>query len=215
MAGALASVAAQTWPLERLEAIVVDNGSTDGTAAAARAFAARDPRLAVQVLAEPAPGVSRAKNRGVAAARGEWLLFLDADSRMAPDLAERIVQRGRDGYLAGSIRIIADSDDRLDRAFFGLMEFGKDLFTLHAQMLYCARALFLRVGGFGEELRLAEDRDFLLRLQRAGASLCRLTESWIATSPRRLRRLPFRLSMVTTLVRWGLANWGIGRRWRY
>jgi glycosyltransferase involved in cell wall biosynthesis len=212
---ALASVAAQTWPVERLEAIVVDNGSMDATAEVVRAFAVEHPTLAVQLLAEPAPGVSRAKNRGAARARGAWLLFLDADSRMAPDLAERIVCRGRDGYPAGSIRIIADSRDLLDRAFFGLMEFGKNLFKLHAQMLYCARDLFIRAGGFGEGLRLAEDREFLIRIQREGASLCRLTESWIATSPRRLRRLPFRLSMATTLIRWGLANWGIGRRWPY
>jgi hypothetical protein len=95
------------------------------------------------------------------------------------------------------------------------MEFGKDLFKLHAQMLYCARDLFERVGGFGVDLQLAEDREFLIRLQRENISLCQLRESWIATSPRRLRRLPFRLSMVTTLIRWGLANWGIGRRWPY
>lgn len=215
MGVALASVAAQTWPRARLEAIVVDNGSTDGTAEAVRAFAARHPDLVVVLVHELEPGVSRAKNRGAAAARGAWLLFLDADSRMAPDLAERIIRRGRSGYPAGSIRIIADSRDLLDRAFFGLMEFGKDLFKLHAQMLYCARALFERVGGFGVDLQLAEDREFLIRLQRAGVSLCQLRESWIATSPRRLRRLPFRLSMVTTLLRWGLANWGIGRRWPY
>ena len=109
----------------------------------------------------------------------------------------------------------ADSSDLLDRAFFGLMEFGKGLFRLHAQMFYCERELFIRQNGFSVDLVLAEDREFLARLERDGNSLCQIRNSWIATSPRRLRQLPFRLSMVTMLVRWALANWGIGRRWRY
>ncbi len=212
---ALASVAAQTWPLERLEIVVVDNGSTDATAEVVRAFQAAHPQLTIQLVDEPRAGVAQAKNRGASAARGEWLLFLDADSRMAPDLAERVVAWGRKGYPAGSIRIVADSQDYLDRAFFGLMEFGKNLFKLQAQMFYCARELFTGMGGFAVGLRLAEDREFLIRLEQAGNRLCQVRESWIATSPRRLRRLPYRLSMVTTLVRWTLANWGIGRRWRY
>ncbi|MFI5270356.1 MAG: glycosyltransferase, partial [Chloroflexota bacterium] len=88
-------------------------------------------------------------------------------------------------------------------------------FKLPAQMLYCERDSFLRLGGFDEELRLAEDRELLVRLMHAGVSVCRLTESQIATSPRRLRRLPGRLGMLTMLLRWALANWGIGRAWPY
>jgi glycosyltransferase involved in cell wall biosynthesis len=212
---ALASVAAQTWPLERIEAIVIDNGSVDGTQETVRRFMEARPNLTVRLVAEPEVGIAPAKNRGVGSAAGTWLLFMDADSRMAPDLVERVVGRARAGCRVGSIRVIADSRDRLDRAFFGLMEFGKELFDLHAQMFYCERAVFLRLGGFRSDFRLAEDREFLQRVKQDGVHLCRITESHIATSPRRLRRLPFRLGMVTMLLRWALANWGIGRRWRY
>jgi glycosyltransferase involved in cell wall biosynthesis len=212
---ALASVAAQTWPVALLEAVVVDNGSTDGTRGVVQDFMAGAPHLAVQLLDEPAHGVARAKNRGASVARGRWLLFLDADSLMAPDLVERVVARGRRGYRAGSIRVVADAQDVLDRAFFGLLEFGKVLFGLRAQMLYCERELFLQCGGFDEHLQLAEDLEFLARLVRAGASVCHVTESWIATSPRRLHTLPCRLGMPAMLVRWALAKWGLGRRWRY
>jgi glycosyltransferase involved in cell wall biosynthesis len=169
---ALASAAAQTWPLDALEVVVVDNGSTDGTAAAVRAYMEAMPDLALCVLDEPVKGVARAKNRAARAARGRWLIFLDADSRMAP-------------------------------------------FGIRAQMFYCARETFLHLGGFDETLALAEDREFLARLAGAGIPVCHLMESWIATSPRRLRRLPWRLGMLTMLLRWALANWGIGRRWRY
>ena len=140
---------------------------------------------------------------------------MDADSRMAPDLASQVLGSVEESYAAGSIRVVADSPDRLDRAFFDLMEFGKRLFSHQAQMFFCSRSLFLQLGGFQEDLRLAEDREFLARVQQTGAPMCQVNESWIATSPRRLRRFPLRLNMPLTFIRWALANWGIGRTWRY
>jgi hypothetical protein len=119
------------------------------------------------------------------------------------------------GYRAGSIKIVADSTDWLDRGFFGLIEWGKGLFGIHANMLYCERELFSRSGGFGEEIRLAEDLEFLLRLERQGVRVGHVKDACIATSPRRLHELPFRLGIVTTFGRWALAHIGIGRRWRY
>ena len=212
---ALGSILGQTWPLGRIEAIVVANGSTDRTNRVVRAFAEAHPELAVRLIADPVRGIARSKNRGARIARGELLLFFDAASRMAPDLVGRVIERARAGQPAGDIRLVADSADPLDRAFFGLIEFGKRLFSIRANMLYCARDLFERFGGFDERLRHAEDRDLLLRLQRAGIAVGHLDESFIATSPRRLRRLPFRLGTLTTLGRWTLGHLGIGRRWPY
>src|SRR5207248_680001 len=141
-----------------------------------QAFMATAPGLAVRLVDEPAHGVARAKNRGASVARGRWLIFLDADSRMAPHLVERVVARGRGGYPAGSIRVVANSQDVLDRAFFGFIEFGKALFGLRAQMFYCERELFLHRGGFDVHLQLAEDLEFLGRLERAGIPICHVTE---------------------------------------
>ncbi len=212
---ALASVAGQRWPLARIETVVVDNGSTDATPEAVRAYMAQQPHLAVRLVQEPVPGQARAKNRGAGIAQADYLLFLDADSRMAPDLAGAVMGRVRAGFPAGSIAVVADGGDRIDRLFFALMELGKRLFGIRAQMFYCSRELFERFGGFDEALQLAEDREFLGRLQRAGVPVCHLDESWIATSPRRLHRLPCHLAMVGMFVRWALAHAGIGRRWRY
>jgi glycosyltransferase involved in cell wall biosynthesis len=212
---ALRSVAAQAWPLERLEAIVVDNGSTDGTTAVVASLAPQLAPLRVELVHEPQPGRSRAKNRGAAVARGDLLLFLDADSAMAPTLAGEIVAHRHTGYPAGSVRVIADTTDFFDRWFFDLMEIGKTYFRVRAQMLYCSREWFVRCGGFDESLEIAEDREFLQRLQGRGVPVCHLKTSWIATSPRRLRRLPLRLGLVATFLRWLLAELGVGRRWRY
>ena len=212
---ALVSIAHQTWPLDRLEAIVVANGCSDQTAEAVRAFSAEQTGLAVTLVEDPEPGVARAKNLGAARAGGRLLLFLDADSRMKPDLAEAIVRRAGAGEQAGSIRMIADTSDALDRAFFRLIEFGKRLFAIRANMLYCTRETFERLGGFDARLQQAEDREFLVRLQRAGIAVGHVSESWIATSPRRLHALPLRLGIVATLGRWALGHAGIGRDWPY
>ncbi|MCS7256609.1 MAG: glycosyltransferase [Thermomicrobium sp.] len=212
---ALRSVARQAWPLERLEAIVVDNASTDRTAAVVESLAVHVTPLRIMLVREPRPGRSRAKNRGAAAARGDVLLFLDADSVMAPTLAAEIIAHRHIGYPAGSVRVIAETTDFFDRWFFELMEIGKTYFRIRAQMLYCSREWFERSGGFDESLEIAEDREFLQRLQGRGVAVCHLTTSWIATSPRRLHRLPLRLGLVTTFLRWLLAELGVGRRWRY
>ncbi|MDW7982634.1 MAG: glycosyltransferase [Thermomicrobium sp.] len=212
---ALRSVAAQAWPLQRVEAIVVDNGSRDATARVVEALAPTLTPLRVLLVHEPRPGRSRAKNRGAASASGDVLLFLDADSAMAPTLVAELVAHRHVGYPAGSVRVIAETVDFLDRWFFDLMEIGKTYFGIRAQMLYCTRAWFEALGGFDESLEIAEDREFLQRLQGRGVPVCHLTTSWIATSPRRLRRWPLRLGVVVTFLRWLLAELGVGRRWRY
>ena len=65
------------------EVIVVDSGSADGTAAAARAAGAR-------VLDGAAPGIAAQRNAGIAAAKHEWVFALDADERIGPDLAAEL-----------------------------------------------------------------------------------------------------------------------------
>jgi glycosyltransferase involved in cell wall biosynthesis len=65
------------------EVIVVDAGSGDGTAAAARAAGAR-------VVDGVAPGIAAQRNAGIAAARHEWVFALDADERIGPDLAAEV-----------------------------------------------------------------------------------------------------------------------------
>lgn len=227
---ALASVLAQEYPLERLECVVVENASTDATAQVASAFATQHEELRVCLAHEPRLGVSRAKNRGARLASGDLLIFLDADSRMAPGLARTVVTRRRAGDPAGSIRIVADSNSLVERGFFWLMELGALLFGIRSEMFYCDRALFLALGGFDEAIQLAEDLEFLDRVKahlrrdrvkdaikgkRHGPAVCHIRRSAIRTSPRRLRTRPHHLAIVTLFARWALAFAGVGRKRDY
>ncbi len=180
-----------------------------------RAFAQAHPQLRVRLLREPTPGRARAKNLGVAAARGRWVVFLDADSRMSPQLLATLAHRAIAGERAGSIAVLADSEDPIDRGFFALLEFGKRLLGIRAQMFYCERALFNHFGPLDERLQIAEDLDFLRRLQRGGIPVGHVVEGQIYTSPRRLRALPLRLGVLVVFFRWALAHIGIGRQWPY
>lgn len=91
------SVLASTYP--RLEVIVVDDRSEDDTGAIARRLTSEDARLRV-VDAPPLPegwfGKQWACTTGAEVARGEWLVFIDADSRHAPDLLTRSLNLARE-----------------------------------------------------------------------------------------------------------------------
>lgn len=220
VAVALASVAAQDDCSPPCECIVVDNGSTDRTVQTVNTFAAGHAGLAISVVHEPQPGIALAKNRGALAASGQILVFLDADSWMESSLLADIASCYRRGSPAGSIRVVADSRDPLERLFFWLTEFGKVVFGIRAQMLYCELSLFLELGGFRPELYHAEDLDLLQRARaKLGArdrhTVCHIHSSCIATSTRRLRGGRFRSRLIVTFARWMLASVGIGRKWKY
>ena len=78
----LESVVAQTLP--PLEIIVIDDGSTDDSAAKAESFGSP-----VRVIRQRNQGESVARNRGIAEAKGEWIAFLDADDRWEPQKLEK------------------------------------------------------------------------------------------------------------------------------
>src|SRR6266850_6320229 len=80
---ALGAFAARQW---ESELIVCDNNSTDRTAQLARAHGAK-------VIFEPVNQIARARNSGAAAASGDWLIFVDADSHPSPALFEDVAEQ--------------------------------------------------------------------------------------------------------------------------
>lgn len=92
----LETVQAQSYP--NLEILIVDDRSVDGTSAIARAIAAEDERVRVLTITELPSGWTgkcHAAHRAAAKARGEWLWFLDADTRHAPDSLSIVLEYAR------------------------------------------------------------------------------------------------------------------------
>ncbi|ORM62555.1 glycosyltransferase [Pantoea rodasii] len=76
--------------LTDLEIIIVDDGSTDGSGERAEAYAQQHPH--VQVIHQANGGVSRARNAGLAVARGKYVTFPDADDTMSPAMYQTLVE---------------------------------------------------------------------------------------------------------------------------
>ncbi|MCC5947052.1 MAG: CDP-glycerol glycerophosphotransferase family protein [Nitriliruptoraceae bacterium] len=87
------SLVHQSFGLENLEIIFVDDGSTDATLAVAQEWAAAHPQ-SISVIEKKNGGVASARNRGLQHASGEWVTFIDPDDCVATDYFERI-----DDYL--------------------------------------------------------------------------------------------------------------------
>lgn len=86
--GALDSLRAQSY--RNFEAILVEDGSTDGSAEVCREYVAKDARF--RLVAQTNAGVSAARNAGIDASRGSWIAFSDADDLLYPDSLSLMVE---------------------------------------------------------------------------------------------------------------------------
>ena len=176
-----------------VEIIVVDGGSRDATRQIAEAHGARVLRTE--------RGRARQMNAGRAAATGEVLLFLHADTQLPADYARHVRETlDRPGVVAGAFRLRIDGPDTPLR----IIERMRNLRARCLQMPYGDQAIFLRaetfdlVGGF-PELPIMEDFELMRRLRRRGR--IGIAPSAVLTSARRWKsRGPWRSVCLNQLV---------------
>ncbi len=164
---ALQSVFAQTF--RHYEVIVVDDGSTDDTAAR---MARLDDR--VHYMYQPNAGQARARNRGIRAARGELIAFLDSDDAWEPELLEievDVLDRLSEVALVSSRFTTSgkESEDfpRTPEVFWG--DFFLKLFQgnfINTSAALIRRSCLEAIGGFNEDYRCFEDYDLFLRIAK-------------------------------------------------
>ena len=127
-----------------LECIVIDDGSTDGTPEIVSAISDRDPRVILLRL-EVNEGVSHARNRGLAIARGEWIAFHDADDRMLPGWFDALMRPTTDPEVRVVIgqRIWTDGERRWLSPLYDIPDIrqpGRKSISTHPGLLYYASA---------------------------------------------------------------------------
>jgi glycosyltransferase involved in cell wall biosynthesis len=172
LAATIESALGQTWP--SCEVILVDDGSTDDSLALARTFEGRG----VRVLAQQNRGASAARNRGLEAANGDFIQFLDADDLLAPDkvgLQVAALQSGEPGTVAAGPWGVFQGDTA--EARFVSEPVWRDLAPvdwlvcswggggmMHPAAWLVPRAVALGAGPWNEALNLDDDGEYFCRV---------------------------------------------------
>lgn len=190
IAWSLRSVLAQDWPPSRLEVVVADGGSRDGTPDLVRATAA-DPAanpggVSVRVVANPAGHAAAGMNAGIAAATGSVILRLDGHAAAAPDFVRRSVEALAEtgaACVGGVLETTADGAARRAVAIAMSTRFGagsaafrtgagaarRDVDTVAFGA--CRRETLVALGGYDESFPRNQDDELNLRISRTGGRI--------------------------------------------
>lgn len=194
LARCLESILDSDYPREAMEVIVADGRSSDSSRAVAEAIAARgDP---VRVVDNPACITPAGLNRAAEAARGDYLVRVDAHSTISRNYIREVVESLKQSgawAAGGRMRTVTEGRGAISRAIgaalshpFGV---GNSAFRTagwnqggmrETDALFNAcwpRSVLARLGGFDERLRRSQDIEFSARLRRAGGRMLLLAEA--------------------------------------
>jgi glycosyltransferase involved in cell wall biosynthesis len=157
------------------EAVLVDDGSTDDSTAICDRYAAEDSR--VVVIHKTNGGVSSARNAGIEAATGDYIMFLDADDVLSLDALETLSNKDADMVVGGFRKVVSGHTsyervpkyDRLYKgaeqlpAFFDDIIGKKDCYMLNSSCFKLYRRRIIMDNGlrFNEALKYGEDKIFV------------------------------------------------------
>src|SRR5213596_4180638 len=177
--------AAASHATQRYEIIVIDDASTDGTAEIAS-------RAGAKVIRINRRQIAASRNAGGRAAQGEYLFFVDADTRINRVHVTQGLAVLEAGYAGGSARVALDGFipiwGRVLLRAFGALYFGLNLGA--GAFLFTTRRNFEAIGGFDEQYFAGEEVYFSLALRKLGRF--KVLREPILTSGRKLRMYSMR-----------------------
>lgn len=166
------------------EVIVVDNNSTDKT-----------PEIAKQngatVIFENKNQIATARNTGAKQANGKFIIFLDADTTLTPQILSQSLNHLIKGVAGGGIPI--QFDKKIAKPYMALVKlwnmFSKTFKIAAGCFIFCQKKAFDDIGGFNEKLYASEELYFCLNLKKwakqQGSKVVILKNPSILTSARK------------------------------
>lgn len=187
----LDSLLEQTLPQSLWEVVVVDNNSTDDTAARFASYMAAHPNLNARMVRESRQGVSSARNRGIKESRGEFIAVIDDDETVVPEFLEQYYDlfTDRPDVSAAGGRILPRFESRppgwmspyTERAIAGTVDLGDRIGEFPEGKFFGGgnhgfrRSVVERYGGYdpalgrtGAVLLAGEEKEFYMRIRKGG-----------------------------------------------
>lgn len=166
LAHCLKSLEDLEYPPDKLETILVDNGSTDRSLLIASEFD-------VAIFVKKKVNVGAVRNYGVSQSIGEFVVFLDADCTVEPRwLRDGLELAQKEGGVAGGLYLLRDDPSWVELGW--VLRSSRNFTyqkTLVGGCIFIKKDTFVSIGGFDERLSAGEDTDLNNRLVKAGATI--------------------------------------------
>ncbi len=170
------------------ELIVAANGCTDNTSKIANKYA--------RVFELREKGISLARNTGARAAKGEVLVFLDADSTVSRGLLKAISKESKK-YAAGICRTWPIGNRTKDKLFWSITNFISSINKCPNGLTFIRKDLFKKIKGFDEKVNIGEDTQLLHKAKKYGRIKI-IKDEYIKTSMRRFEKQGY----FKTILKW-------------